>query len=528
MFKDKLRKIFTNTRVIIVLLVVLFGIISINPQLSAKGVTIRNVMRDSPASLAGITSPAPNTAPTSKERILTVNSQTVKDVTQYYQLIKAVPANSSVFLTTNKHKTYTVLKGEAADIGISVYNAPTSNVRLGLDLQGGTRVIMQPAEKLKPEQLDTLITSMTQRLNVYGLSDISVRGATDLSGNQFVIVEIAGANEEEVKELLSHQGKFESKIGNRTVFKGGNDITYVCKTADCSGIDPQYGCGQIEGGYSCRFRFAISLSPDAAQRQADITKDLAIVAGDQQQYLNESIDLFLDDSFVDRLSIGADLKGRAATDIEISGSGSGITQAEAVDAALKNMKKLQTILITGSLPVKINIVKTDTISPTLGQEFTKNALFVGFIALIVVAGIIYLRYRRWEVIVPMLVIAWIEIFLTLSTAAFIGWNLDVSSIAGIIIAIGQGANDQMVITDETLKGNKGEEETSFSWKKKIQKALFIVFAAYFTSMGAMVTMLFAGAGLLRGFAITSIIGYTIGVVLTRPAYSYIIEVLLNK
>jgi preprotein translocase subunit SecD len=530
MFKDKLRKIFTNTRVIIVLLVVLFGIIAINPQLNVSGVTIRNVARDSPAYNAGVTSVVPNAAPTSKERILTLNSVKITSVEQYYQLVKDVPENATITLTTSKQKTYSILKGAADDIGISVYPAPTSNVRLGLDLQGGTRVILQPAEKLTAEQLDSLITSLTQRLNVYGLSDISIRSSTDLSGNQFVIVEIAGANEEEVKELISHQGKFEARIGNISVFKGGNDITYVCKTADCSGIDPYQGCGQdSSGGYVCRFRFSISLSSEAAQRQANITDRLAIVPGQQtQQYLNETLDLLLDDVSVESLNIGSDLKGRAVTDIEISGSGTGRTQNEAITAALANMKKLQTILITGSLPVKINIVKTDTISPTLGEAFTKNALFVGLISLLVVAAIIFIRYKRWEIIVPMLTIAWIEIFLTVSIAALIGWNLDVASIAGIIIAIGQGVNDQIIITDETLKGNKDEEETSYTWKRKVAKAFFIVFAAYFTSMGAMVTLLFAGAGLLRGFAITSIIGYTIGVVITRPAYSYMIEVLLNE
>lgn len=530
MLKDKLKKIFTNPRVIILIIVILFGIVAINPQINPQGVAIRNVARGSPAYTAGVTSSAPNAAPTSKERILTFNGQVVTDTTQYYQLVEAVPANSSIVLTTSKSNTYTIRK-TADDIGITVYNAPTTNVRLGLDLQGGTRVVLQPSEKLSPDVLDSLISSMTQRLNVYGLSDISVRSEVDLSGNQYVIVEIAGANEGEVQDLLANQGKFEAKIGNLSVFRGGsNDITYVCKTSDCSGIDPQYGCSkQSDGSYACRFRFTISLSPAAAQRQANLTKDLPLVTSNGQQFLNETMDLYLDDAQVDKLNIGADLKGKASTEIEISGSGTGNSQTNALNSALDSMKKLQTILITGSLPVKISIVQIETVSPTLGEEFTQNALFISFLSLLVVAALIFLRYRRWEIIIPMLSIAWIEIFLTISTAALIGWNLDVSSIAGIIIAIGQGANDQIIITDETLrKASHHEDETNFSWKRKLQKAFFIVFAAYFTSMGAMITLLFAGAGLLRGFAITSIIGYTIGVVITRQAYSQIIEILLNE
>jgi preprotein translocase subunit SecD len=80
---------------------------------------------------------------------------------------------------------------------------------------------MQPEEKVSDDVMSSLLTSMQQRLNVYGLSDISVRKSTDLSGNQFVVVEIAGANEQEVKDLLSQQGKFEAKIGNQTVFSAG-------------------------------------------------------------------------------------------------------------------------------------------------------------------------------------------------------------------------------------------------------------------------------------------------------------------
>ena len=44
----------------------------------------------------------------------------------------------------------------------------------------------------------------------------------------------------------------------------------------------------------------------------------------------------------------------------------------------------------------------------------------------------------------------------------------------------------------------------------------------------MIPLLLAGVGLLKGFAITTIIGVTIGVLITRPAYANIIKVLLNE
>ena len=52
--------------------------------------------------------------------------------------------------------------------------------------------------------------------------------------------------------------------------------------------------------------------------------------------------------------------------------------------------------------------------------------------------------------------------------------------------------------------------------------------AYFTGVAAMVPLLFAGAGLLKGFALTTIIGISIGVFITRPAFAAAVEVLLKK
>ncbi|GIU70217.1 MAG: hypothetical protein KatS3mg002_1453 [Candidatus Woesearchaeota archaeon] len=148
-----------------------------------------------------------------------------------------------------------------------------TNIRKGLDLQGGTRVILRPETEMNSTDIDSLIENMKQRLNVYGFSDIVVKSISDLSGKSFILVEIAGASDQEVKDLISKQGKFEAKIGNNTVFKGGEDIKRVCKTAECSYIER---CSAVSNGYACRFSFSITISVDAAQRQAEYTKDLGV------------------------------------------------------------------------------------------------------------------------------------------------------------------------------------------------------------------------------------------------------------
>jgi len=574
---QKTKKMMKNIRIVILLIFIVFALVAIDPDPWHKGVAIRSVMKNSSASIAGIENPKPTATPMSREVILSMNNVPIDNVDDYYKFVSTLDINRTVQVKTNK-KTYrlvtlpkyditylnetekkiveeiiqanetingtvkivnkTVQKevevpktiqkfAGVQDLGIRVYDAPKNNIRRGLDLQGGTRVLLKPETKLSSDDMSMLLDNMKERLNVYGLSDVIVRETSDLSGNQYIMVEIAGANEEEVRELLGKQGKFEAKVGNSTVFKGGGDITYVCRTADCSGIDPQQGCGQVsQGQWVCRFRFAISLNADAAQRQADLTKNLDVVTENQEQYLSEKLYLFLDDSLVDELSIGADLKGRPTTDVAISGSGTGLSQQEATFDSLNNMKRLQTILVTGSLPVKIEIVETNNISPVLGEKFTNNIILIGIVSILSIATVIFLRFRRLKIAIPIVFAMVFEVVLLLGLAALIGWNLDLAAIAGIIVATGTGVDDQIVITDEVLKG--GTADVTSGWGQKLKKAFFIIMAAYSTVVVSMIPLMFAGGGLLKGFAITTIAGVSIGVFLTRPAFASAIEILLKE
>lgn len=527
------KKIFTNWRVILLIIFLIFAYFSINggivPHFWDKGVTIRSVESNSSAFLAGMDSPASKETPLAKEKILSLNGKNIDNPDSFYSQASQLKLNQTVRIETTKNtytlQTKTDQEGKVS-LGIKVYNSPTTNLRKGLDLEGGTRVLLKPAEKISAEDLDSTIATLKERLNVYGLSDVIVRSASDLTGEDFILIEIAGVTEEEVKELLAKQGKFEAKIGNETVFFGGKkDITYVCRSAECSGIDPQRGCSQIQGGYACGFFFGITLSPEAADRQARLTEKLSVVTGENKEaYLSGDIVLFLDDKEVDRLKIGAELKGRSTTNIQISGSGTGLMQADAVNNALENMKRLQTIIITGSLPVKLEIVKMDTISPSLGKEFLNNILLVGLLAVIAVSLVVTIRYRKPKVVVPLVLTIISEIILVLGFAALVGWNLDLAAIAGIIIVIGTAVDHLVVITDETIKGEVAEVD----WKVRIKNALFIIMGAYLTAVASLIPLWFAGAGMLKGFAFTTIVGVSFGVLIARPAYAALVEILIKE
>ena len=521
------KRIFTHWKVLLLLVLLFFSYITINggltPHFWDEGTAIRSVAPESAGALAGIANPSPDIRPVDRERIISFNGQPVRSVEDYYALEAGLTANQSVQLETNLNfYRLTIAKG---DLGLRVYDAPTSNIKKGLDLEGGTRVLLKPTEIVSKDIIEVTASSLRERLNVYGLSDVVVRSASDLGGNNFILVEIAGVTEGEVRELLAKQGKFEAKIGNETVFFGGKkDVTYVCMTADCSGIDPNLGCVAGGEGQVCRFFFTITMNQEAAERQAAITKNLAVVTEEGQSYLSEDLRLFLDDVEVDTLKIGAELKGRASTNIQISGSGTGRTQQEAMTATLQNMDKLRTVIITGSLPVSLDIVKFDTISPSLGKEFLHNVFLVGFLALIAVSAVIAIRYRKWKVILPVMLTLISELILILGFAALAGINLDLAAIAGIIITIGTGVNHLIIIADETLSGRVA----NLDWKSKIKNAMSVVLGSYFVNLSGIIPLWFLGAGLLKGFAITTFVGASFGVLIARPAFAAIIEILIRE
>jgi len=515
--KSQIFAIMKSWRVLVLILFIIFAVMAIQPRPFAKGAYISEVGVNSSAEINGV---IPG------ELVLSVDEEEVKNTEDFVSILASKSDGDILDLKTETDRYSVVVSkiGGENYIGVSVKESPTSNIKKGLDLVGGTRVVLKPAEEVSEQQLSDAVDIIRQRLNVFGVSDIVIRPTKDLQGNEYIIVELAGVSREEASQLISQQGKFEAKIGEEGVFVGGSDIVYVCRSAECSGIDIQNGCGEAEGGWACSFQFLVDISPEAARRHADVTKDIPVTTVNGNRYLEKKIDLYLDNVLVDSLYISESLRGSDTTAITIQGPGYGSTKEGAVQNALDNMKNMQTVLITGSLPVKFDVVKMDLVSPTLGEKFLNSALLALFAALIAVGAIVFIRYRRLKISIPIIITGISEVIIILGFAALIRWNLDLAAIAGILAAVGTGVDDQIVITDEAISG----EKVSRNWKERMKNAFFIIFAAYFTTLVAMLPLWWMGAGLIKGFALTTIAGVTIGVLVTRPAYAKIIEILLKE
>lgn len=543
--------------------------------------------------------------------ITKVNGKNVKGLEGWEELTQDI--EGEVILLVNK-RGYTFNVTDS--LGIDVAPIQRNNLDMGLDLRGGTRIVLRPVENATEDTIEQVISTLQTRANLYGLKEMNFIPLRDASGDYYVLIEVAGINRDIVDDLLSTQGSFEAKlskpvhligeegsfqlgsesfdvrlIGNTSRIEldgmeleegdnftlagidfeylnktGENVLMFVGKAYDGDDIelvqtDPQSsGVVPIQGGY--RFFFGVLVSTEGAQRFADITTGaqsyLDLASG--ERYLESVLMLYLDDELVSDLRISSDLGGRLVQNPQVSGS------RTEQDDAIEEKLRLQTILRSGALPTSLEVASVDIISPALGEGFVQSTLYAAIFAAVLVIAIIFIRYRTLRVAIPMVLVGLSEVVIILGIAAvddaalwagvlvisflivatswwkkhsidlyawaavllipLIGmgsWTIDLPAIGGIIAAIGTGVDHQIIIADETRSGKK--EKRVYSMKDRIGRAFFIIFGAAATSIAAMVPLMTIGIGFLRGFAITTVVGVLVGILITRPAYARIIEAL---
>jgi preprotein translocase subunit SecD len=104
--------------------------------------------------------------------------------------------------------------------------------------------------------------------------------------------------------------------------------------------------------------------------------------------------------------------------------------------------------------------------------------------------------------------------------------MDLPTIAGLIAVLGTGIDQLVVITDEIL--HEGKVPSQNIYLKRLDRALGIIVVSAATVIIAMVPLVLMDLSTLKGFAIITIMGVLVGVLITRPAYGRIIMAILSK
>ncbi|MHC1593304.1 MAG: preprotein translocase subunit SecD family protein [Methermicoccaceae archaeon] len=342
---------------------------------------------------------------------------------------------------------------------------------------------------------------LDEKLNGLGLKDITIRTV----GTEYILVDMAGEeNLTRAERIATTPGKFEVKFqlddDMYLLVLDGSDIESVGQVRQ----DPHMGWG-------VDFR----VDRDAADR----LRDSAIKYGVLDDPEAHPLVMFLDDVEVFNGTLSPNLvdslRVQAVRSLTATTGAGGETAA----------RDLQIHLRVGALPVKVSVLGAGQVPASLGAQFKIQTAIAGLLALLAVSAAVYFRYRQKRILLPMLATSISEVIIILGFATLINRQLDLAAIAGIIVAIGTGVDHLVIITDEVLY--EGRMPSTKVYLTRLSKAFSIIFMAAATTIVAMSSLFLIAFGTLKGFALTTIIGVLVGVLIARPAYGHIIKDLIR-
>lgn len=426
--------------------------------------------------------------------------------------------------------------------------------KLGLDLRGGTQVILSPSvaagETLTPDQLTQTVSIIRQRVDGFGVaeSEVTIQG----SGNSAkIIVTIPGETSRTVVDQLKTTAQLNFRpvlaidfgapqpstsatpAPSPTVSVAPELLVPPIQSVDASGDFADrfqaLNCAEsdiLQGSTDDPAQYLITCEKDGSVKYALAPADLigtdidSATAGLPQtgaggwqvdlKMTNDGAKKFADsttklsalESPNDQFAIVLDGVVISAPSVNeaILGGSAVISGSFTADEA----RALAQVLKYGALPVGLDVDEVQQISPTLGNDQLKAGLIAGGFGLLLVILYLLAYYRALGVIAVFSLVAAAAmtflVFVILGRG--IGFTLTLSGVAGAIVAIGITADSFIIyferIRDEIREGKRLRVAIDQGWTR----ARRTILAADFVSLLSAAILYYLSVGSVRGFAFT--------------------------
>jgi SecD/SecF fusion protein len=369
------------------------------------------------------------------------------------------------------------------------------SLRLGLDLQGGLRVVLQADGPVPDrEDLNAARRVIENRVNEFGVAEPLVQ----TSGDNRIVVELPGLSSEDQDRALDLIGQ-QAVLHFRLVRPGATDPLTL---AD---LEPPAFTGEILA--SAQAAFGQFNQPEVLFTiRREYADEFGRFTGNN---LGRRMAIVLDDTIISAPVI----QGRITTNGQITGA---FTLAEASDLAL--------VLRSGSLPIDLMVEEIRAVGPTLGQDSiaagTRAALIGG--AAVIAAILLYYGPLFGGVLTVGLFLIMLFVF---SALAGLGAALTLPGLAGLVLTIG-AAVDGNVISFERIKEELREGKSlRLAMRGGFGNSLSAIVDANVTTLLAAAALYQYTTGPVRGFAITLAIGIMAAMFVNLVVVPFLLDVL---
>ena len=191
---------------------------------------------------------------------------------------------------------------------------------------------------------------------------------------------------------------------------------------------------------------------------------------------------------------------------------------------------LAILLRAGSLPAPISIIEERTVGPSLGSENIISGRDSMILGMILVILFMFIYYKNFGLVANLALIA--NILIITATLSLFQATLTLSGIAGIVLTVGMAVDANVLIYERIREELFNGNSPNASIVSGYNKAFSTISDANITTLIAAIALLTIGTGVVKGFAVTLVIGILssmfTAIIGTRAIISIIYENKTNK
>ena len=171
---------------------------------------------------------------------------------------------------------------------------------------------------------------------------------------------------------------------------------------------------------------------------------------------------------------------------------------------IEEAKDLATVLNSGNLEARVNIVQSEVVGPTLGKESIRAGLLSVVVAFILVLIYMVLYYSRAGFVADLALFT--NIFFIMGVLASLGAVLTLPGIAGIVLTLGMAVDANVLIYERIREEMRAGKGTRVAVDEGYKNAYSAIIDGNVTTLITGIVLYIFGSGPIQGFATTLIIG----------------------
>lgn len=384
-----------------------------------------------------------------------------------------------------------------AAIAVSLILALTASAKLGLDLKGGTQIVLETKDservKANAESTDRSLEILRGRVDALGVSEPTLAR----SGERRIIVELPGLQDPreaakvigQTAQLSFHEVKTAGTPGDTGVDESGNPLTLGPAILDGTGVKNAEAAVPDGGLGEWVVNVSFNKAGSAEWKQL-------VGAACANPNAGQRVAIVLDKKVISSPGVVPDLcQIGGGNQTSISGS---FTQSTSKDLAL--------LIKGGALPVPVDIIEQRTVGPTLGKAAINASIEAAIIGIVMTGLFIVFIYRLVGLMATIALGTYALIAYGL--LVWLGATLTLPGLAGFVLAIGLAIDANVLVFERAREeyAERPEAGLAPALNTGFNKAWSAILDSNVTTLLAAVLLFFLASGPVKGFGVTLSIG----------------------